>query len=181
MSSGSVSAIPPLSSRKPRKFVRASSGFWTGSTPGSRNQEKSGKQSRACAIGLICAKARSRRTPRDVFRPLRRNRQRLLFGLYIDGELASSVRIHVGSKEHPDFPSFHVFPEALQPQLDTGKVIIDTTRFVADEKLSRLHRGLPYATLRLASWPPNISPPTICSRPCERSIRRFTGACSIIS
>ncbi len=74
-----------------------------------------------------------------------------LFGLYIDGELASSVRIHVGSKDHPDFPSLHVFPEALQPHIDNGKVIIDTTRFVADEAMSRLHRGLPYATLR-ASW-----------------------------
>jgi hypothetical protein len=74
-----------------------------------------------------------------------------LFGLYIDGELASSVRIHVGCKEYPDFPSLHVFPDALQPQIDAGKVIIDTTRFVADENLSRIHRGLPYVTLRL-SW-----------------------------
>jgi hypothetical protein len=74
-----------------------------------------------------------------------------LFGLYIDGVLSSSVRIHVGSREHPDFPSLHVFPEALQPHIDDGKVIIDTTRFVADEAMSRLHRGLPYATLR-ASW-----------------------------
>ena len=74
-----------------------------------------------------------------------------LFGLYIDGELASSVRIHVGSKEYPDFPSLHVFPEALQPLVDDGKVIVDTTRFVADEAMSRLHRGLPYVTLR-ASW-----------------------------
>jgi hypothetical protein len=74
-----------------------------------------------------------------------------LFGLYIDGELASSVRIHVGCREYPDFPSLHVFPEALQPQIDAGKVIIDTTRFVADENRSRLYRGLPYATLRI-SW-----------------------------
>jgi hypothetical protein len=75
----------------------------------------------------------------------------LLFGLYIDGELASSVRIHVGCKEYPDFPSLHVFPEALQPLIDEGKIIIDTTRFVADEAMSRIHRGLPYATLRV-SW-----------------------------
>ncbi len=74
-----------------------------------------------------------------------------LFGLYLDGELASSVRIHVGCKEYPDFPSLHVFPEALQPLIDEGKVIIDTTRFVADEAMSRIHRGLPYATLRV-SW-----------------------------
>lgn len=74
-----------------------------------------------------------------------------LFGLYLDGQLASSVRIHVGCKEFPDFPSLHVFPEALQPLVDDGKVIIDTTRFVADEAMSRIYRGLPYATLRV-SW-----------------------------
>jgi len=74
-----------------------------------------------------------------------------LFGLYIDGELASSVRIHVGCKEYPDFPSLHVFPEMLQPLIDDSKVIIDTTRFVADEGMSRLYRALPYVTLR-ASW-----------------------------
>jgi N-acyl-L-homoserine lactone synthetase len=73
-----------------------------------------------------------------------------LFGLYVDGELASSVRLHIGSREHPDFPSLHVFPDILQPQIDAGKVILDTTRFVADEKLSRRYRGLAYVTLRLS-------------------------------
>jgi N-acyl-L-homoserine lactone synthetase len=71
-----------------------------------------------------------------------------IFGFYVDGKLASSVRLHIATKEHPDFPSLHVFPDVLQPLLDAGRVIIDSTRFVADEKLSRLHRGLPYATLR---------------------------------
>src|ERR1700744_5381926 len=71
-----------------------------------------------------------------------------IFGLYVDGELASSLRLHIASKDHPDFPSLHVFPDILQPRLDAGRVILDFTRFVADERLSRLHRGLPYATLR---------------------------------
>jgi N-acyl-L-homoserine lactone synthetase len=72
-----------------------------------------------------------------------------LFGLYVDGELASSIRIHVASREHPHFPTLDVFPEYLRPQLDAGKIIVDPTRFVADERLSRIHRALPYATLRL--------------------------------
>ncbi len=72
-----------------------------------------------------------------------------LLGLYIDAELASSIRLHVASPEYPDFPSFEAFADILRPELDAGKVIIDATRFVTDEKLSRLHRGLPYATLRL--------------------------------
>ena len=48
-----------------------------------------------------------------------------LFGLYIDDELASSIRIHVASKEHPDFPGLEVFRDFLQPELDAGKVLID--------------------------------------------------------
>ncbi len=71
-----------------------------------------------------------------------------LFGLYIDGELASSLRLHVASKESSDFPSREVFPDVLQPLLDAGNILIDSTRFVADERLSRIHRGLPYITLR---------------------------------
>ena len=73
-----------------------------------------------------------------------------LFGLYIDGELASSIRIHVASKEHPDFTSHEVFSDFLRPELDAGKVIVDTTRFVTDENFSRLYRALPYATMRVA-------------------------------
>jgi N-acyl-L-homoserine lactone synthetase len=73
-----------------------------------------------------------------------------LFGLYIDNELASSIRIHVASKEHPEFPTGEAFSEILQPKLDAGNVLVDTTRFVVDENLARLHRALPYATLRLS-------------------------------
>jgi N-acyl-L-homoserine lactone synthetase len=72
-----------------------------------------------------------------------------IFGLYVDGELASSLRLHVASKEYPHSPSLGVFSDVLQPLLETGKVLVDSTRFVADERLSRLHRGLPYATLRI--------------------------------
>jgi hypothetical protein len=73
-----------------------------------------------------------------------------LYGLYIDSELASSIRIHVSSKISPDCPALEVFADCLQPQLDAGNVLIDSTRFVTDEKLARLHRALPYATLRLS-------------------------------
>jgi hypothetical protein len=72
-----------------------------------------------------------------------------LFGVYIDDQLASSLRLHAASKEHPHMPSLRVFPGYLQPDLDAGKVLIDSTHFVAEEHLSRLYRGLPYVTLRL--------------------------------
>src|SRR5271169_1641512 len=71
-----------------------------------------------------------------------------LLGFYVDGELASSLRLHIGCQAHPDFPSLEVFPDVLQPRLDARRIMVDSTRFVADEKLSRIHRGLPYVTLR---------------------------------
>lgn len=74
-----------------------------------------------------------------------------LFGLYIEGALASSIRIQIGSREHPHSPSLDAFRDVLQPKLDAGKVIIDATRFVADERLSKRFRALPYATVRL-NW-----------------------------
>jgi len=72
-----------------------------------------------------------------------------IFGLYIADELASSIRIHVASRDNPVFPSFSVFRDLLEPQLDAGKTIIDPTRFVTDPQMSRLHPGLPHATVRL--------------------------------
>jgi N-acyl-L-homoserine lactone synthetase len=72
-----------------------------------------------------------------------------IFGLYYDGELASSIRIHVASSAHPDFPSHRVFADLMDPELEAGKVIIDPTRFATDKHLSKLLPGLPYVTLRL--------------------------------
>jgi N-acyl-L-homoserine lactone synthetase len=71
-----------------------------------------------------------------------------LFGLYIDDELASSIRLHIASKEQREFPSINVFADVLESKLDTGQVIVGCSRFVADEHLSQLNRELPYATLR---------------------------------
>jgi hypothetical protein len=45
-----------------------------------------------------------------------------LFGLYLDGELASSLRLHIATREHPDSPSHHVFPDLLQPELTYATV-----------------------------------------------------------
>lgn len=73
-----------------------------------------------------------------------------IFGVYLDGELASSLRISVGSKEHPETPSMDVFPDLLKPEVDAGKVFVDPTRFVADPDRARRCPELPYMTVRLA-------------------------------
>lgn len=73
-----------------------------------------------------------------------------IFGLYIDDELASSIRIHVASQYCPQSPSLEAFSDLLDPEIRAGKTIIDPTRFVTEPRLSRLHPGLPHVTLRLA-------------------------------
>jgi N-acyl-L-homoserine lactone synthetase len=72
-----------------------------------------------------------------------------LLGLYLDGKLASSIRLHVACAARPDFPSRKVFAELLEPEIAVGKVVVDPTRLVTDKELSRANPGLPYATVRL--------------------------------
>lgn len=74
-----------------------------------------------------------------------------IFGVYVYGELASSIRIHVATKDVPISPSLEVFSDLLQPELEASKTIVDPTRFVTNHRLSRLYPHLPQVTLRL-SW-----------------------------
>ncbi len=78
------------------------------------------------------------------------------FAFYVDGRLASSIRIHHVSPETPGHPGLSVFPDYVQPLVDRGQVLIDSTRFVVDAECSRLHPKLAYVTVRLvymaAAW-----------------------------
>jgi hypothetical protein len=73
-----------------------------------------------------------------------------IFGVYVEGELASSIRLHVASRQAPGLPALNVFSDLLSPEIAAGKVIVDPTRFVADRALSRRHPELCYVTTRLA-------------------------------
>lgn len=74
----------------------------------------------------------------------------LLYGLHVDGELVSSLRLTVTLHGNTDLPTAHVFPDILQPELDAGRVIVDPTRFVVDHAASRRFPELAYLTTRLA-------------------------------
>src|ERR1700753_4464490 len=71
------------------------------------------------------------------------------FGIYLRGELCSSIRISVLTSEHRGSPSSEMFTDMLHPELDRGKTIIDPTRFVADPDKARRFPELPYVTVRL--------------------------------
>jgi hypothetical protein len=72
-----------------------------------------------------------------------------LFGLYVDGALASSIRISVASKEQPLTPAIETFGDLLGPEVAQGKVIVDPNRFVADPDSRSKIPELPYLTVRL--------------------------------
>src|SRR3954453_9561323 len=71
------------------------------------------------------------------------------FGVYVAGELYSSIRISVLTSQWRGSPSSEMFGDVLHPQLDEGRVIIDPTRFVADPEKARNFPELPYVTVRL--------------------------------
>src|SRR3954471_24511753 len=68
------------------------------------------------------------------------------FGVYLFGELYSSVRISVLTSEWRESCSAEAFGEILYPRLDRGEVIIDPARFVADPDKIKRFPELPYLT-----------------------------------
>jgi N-acyl-L-homoserine lactone synthetase len=73
-----------------------------------------------------------------------------IFGVHVDGRLASSIRLSVASAQRSLLPALRVFSDLLSPEIAAGRTIVDPTRFVADQKSSRAHPALPYVTVRLA-------------------------------
>jgi hypothetical protein len=73
-----------------------------------------------------------------------------IFGVYIDGQLASSIRLTIASPGVPQMPALTVFSDILSPALERGGTIVDPTRFVTDAEASRAYPGLSFVTTRLA-------------------------------
>ncbi|WP_315919046.1 N-acyl amino acid synthase FeeM domain-containing protein [Mesorhizobium sp. SP-1A] len=72
------------------------------------------------------------------------------FGVFMDGELVSTVRLHHLTLETPDAPIMTVFGDRLWPRLASGETFVDPSRLAIDPQLSSRFRALPYVTLRLA-------------------------------
>jgi hypothetical protein len=72
------------------------------------------------------------------------------FGIYVDGELCSSIRLHVLTSEWRTSYATELFGDVLHPRLDQGEVFIDPARFTADPDKAQRFPELPYLTLRLA-------------------------------
>lgn len=72
-----------------------------------------------------------------------------VFGVYYYGDLVSTIRVQVVSREHPDSFSLKMFPETLGPLVEQGMTFIDPTKFAVDESVSHEITGLPLLTLRI--------------------------------
>jgi hypothetical protein len=73
-----------------------------------------------------------------------------LFGIFVDGELCGSFRLHVLTSEWRYSYTTELFGDILHERLDRGEVFIDPARFTADPEKARRFPELPYLTVRLA-------------------------------
>jgi hypothetical protein len=67
---------------------------------------------------------------------------------YIDGELASTVRVHVVNNEVAVSPALDVFPDVLEPRLKGRRIMVDPSRLAADAEIAREFPELPYFAIR---------------------------------
>jgi hypothetical protein len=67
---------------------------------------------------------------------------------YIEGELASTVRLHAMADEIAVSPAHDVFPDVLGPLLRRHRVIIEPARLAARADMARRFPELPYFALR---------------------------------
>jgi|TARA_A100001391_G_scaffold132977_1_gene91988 hypothetical protein len=72
-------------------------------------------------------------------------------GVYIDGVLVSSIRLHFATAEHRDSPCMRMYPDLLNDMLDAGQTYIDPSRFAADREATLAIPALPFLTLRIAA------------------------------
>lgn len=73
-----------------------------------------------------------------------------VFGVFVDGELCSSLRLNVLTTECRISGTADLFADVLHPRIDQGEVFIDPLRFAADPEKARRFPELPYLTVRLA-------------------------------
>ncbi len=80
-----------------------------------------------------------------------RDSHAFVYGVYVDGQLVSTLRIHHITPDHRRGTSYALFPDILEPLLNAGMHFVDPTRFAADPDLLSEYPAIPYITLRIAA------------------------------
>lgn len=73
-----------------------------------------------------------------------------IFGLYFDGDLMASIRIHRVTFDTPWCPTIKHFGDHLWPELEKGNTFIDGSRFCVDQSRPSELTALPFLTVRIA-------------------------------
>ena len=71
-----------------------------------------------------------------------------LIGIFIEGALASTIRLHVASRREHWMPVTESFADIVEPRLDAGELIIDATRHCSRLEFTRTYPFLPHITMR---------------------------------
>ena len=74
-----------------------------------------------------------------------------VFGVYVEEQLASTIRVHHVTPEHRVSLSGKIFPETINAFLDAGMTLIDPVRLAADPDLVNELQGIQYLTLRIGT------------------------------
>jgi hypothetical protein len=69
---------------------------------------------------------------RRIFDEFDRSPNSYTFGVYFDGYLISTIRLHHITAEYPIGPSMKIFGDVLMPCLDRGESFVDPSRFAGD-------------------------------------------------
>lgn len=85
-----------------------------------------------------------------------------LFGVYVDGGLASTVKLHLVTDDMPQSTAMRVFADRINPRLAAGETFIDPARLCSDPDLKGLGRIMPYVILRLAVMALDYHQATAC-------------------
>jgi hypothetical protein len=75
----------------------------------------------------------------------------MTFGVYLEDQLISSIRVHHLTPKNRKGPSMKVFSDILEPMLDKGMTFVDPSRFTVDKEASLALPALPFLTLRITS------------------------------
>ena len=70
-----------------------------------------------------------------------------LIGVYLEGRLAGTVRIHTSGAEDP-IPASEPFGDVIAPLLAEHGRLVDATRFVIDSRYAQFSAEMPFLTLR---------------------------------
>ena len=73
------------------------------------------------------------------------------FGIYIDQQLMSTLRVHYASAAMPWSTSTKAFGDIVYPMLEAGNTFVCPSRFASDPEWTRVYPQLAYVTTRLAS------------------------------